>query len=105
MVKAVFAMRGRARAIVIADRVVVPVCGQNTNRMRGDVRVEVTELPLQFDATSTRMAMGSRAETYRPADAWEILGPVPAALVRRVLAELRRMQDERMVAAKWAAAK
>ena len=106
MISAVYATRGRDRAVILAERVVVPLSGANgDNRRRGDVRLDIDDMPLPMAAHAPLVARCWLAAICRPVDAWEPLGAVPAPLVRQIIVELRRVRDEREIAAKWAARK
>ena len=106
MIEAVYATRGSSRAVILAERVVVPVSGaQGDNRRRGDVRLGIDDVPLPMAVQAPLVARCWLAEMCRPVDAWEPLGAVPARLVRQIVVELRRVRDEREIAAKWAARK
>ena len=102
MIEAVYATRGQARAVILAERVVVPLSGASgDNRRRGDVTLGIDDVPLPMVVQEPLVAHCAEATPCRPLDAWDVIDVVPAALVARLLAEFRRLEEERLAVRRW----
>ena len=100
--EAVYATRGRARAVILAERVVVPLSvASGDNRRMGDVILQRDETPDHFGSALPLVAHCAEAVPRRPLDAWETLDAVSPALVLRLLSEFRRIEDERIAIMRW----
>ena len=88
--------------MIIGERVVVPLSGASRdNRRRGDVLLLRDETPVPLASALPLVAHCAEAVPRRPLDAWEAIQAVPAALVARLLAEFRRIEEERIAVMRW----
>lgn len=109
-IEACYALRGRARAIVLREAatcVVVPLCdpaGRECNARRGDVVIDRDDLPVLLASQRPVIARCDRAAPPVPHDAWRRVGDVPATLLQRLLGEMSRAAATRAVEASYARA-
>lgn len=103
-VSAVYVVSGRRRAIVIAERICVPIDGaggRDGHLRRGDVRLERDEIPFLMRRGGIDYARTHEAGIVSGAVEWDRVGDVPPDVCARLLAELRRVEEERAVSLHW----
>ena len=100
--EAIYATRGSFRAVILAERVIVPISSASGDgRRRGDVILSRDETPIALASTLPLVAHCAEAEPRKPRDAWEAVENAPAGLVARLLTEFRRMEEERIAVGRW----
>ena len=92
---ATYALCGSQRGIVLGERVWIPLDGPGApdgQHRRGDVPIEPGELPPPL--RRSRRLIARTHEACRCRGAWTVLPDVSADVLRRLLHELRRVEDE-----------